>query len=99
MLELLAAESLDKVTPAYYDKTLIGKYFRDDESAAMLDIIFSNRVYDLGWYYKLGLYNDEILYLVYQTDTDFASRYAKYESKALEDVARINDTFSQTLQK
>lgn len=97
VLEALAAESLDKVTPAYYDKTLIGKYFRDEESVAMLDIILSTRVYDLGWYYQLGLYNDEILYLVYEFDTDFASRYAKYETKALEDVKRINTTFAENV--
>lgn len=97
VLEALAAESLDKVTPAYYEKTLIGKYFRDDESAAMLDIILSTRVYDLGWYYQIGKYNDEILYLVYESDTDFTSRYKKYESAALEDVRRINETFAKTM--
>ncbi|MDD4773424.1 MAG: hypothetical protein PHZ09_07440 [Eubacteriales bacterium] len=97
ILEALAAESLDKVTPAYYEKTLIGKYFRDDESIQMLDIILSTRVYDLGWYYQIGKYNDEILYLVYETDTDFASRYTKYEEIALNDVKRINETFAEIL--
>lgn len=95
ILEALAAESPDTVTSAYYEKTLIGKYFRDDESTAMLDIILSTRVYDLGWYYQIGKYNDEILYLVYESDTDFTSRYLKYESAALEDVRRINGTFAK----
>ena len=36
------------LTPAYYDITLKGKYSRDPESIAMLDLIFANRVVDLG---------------------------------------------------
>ncbi len=40
--------------PAYYEDTLQGSYFRDDESAAMLDIIFASRVYDVGIYYNVG---------------------------------------------
>lgn len=98
ILEALAAESLDKVTPAYYEKTLIGKYFRDDESIQMLDIILSTRVYDLGWYYQIGKYNDEILYLVYESDTDFTSRYTKYETIALDDIKRINETFAKNFE-
>ena len=97
ILEDLAYESMNLVTPAYYENTLIGKYFRDDESADMLDIILSTRVFDLGWYYQLGLYNDEILYMVYGEKNDWASRYAKYESKALEDAERINGLFSETI--
>ena len=36
------------LTPSYYDITLKGKYSRDPESIAMLDLIFANRVVDLG---------------------------------------------------
>ncbi len=97
VLEALAYESLNIVTPGYYEKTLVGKYMRDEESRDMLDIILSTRVFDLGWYYQLGLYNDEILYMVYAEKNDWASRYAKYESKALEDAARINALFAETI--
>ena len=97
VLESLAYESMKRVTPAYYDKTLIGKYFRDDESVEMLDIILKTRVFDLGWYYQLGLYNDEILYMVYAEKNNWASRYEKYESKALADTERINSAFEEFL--
>jgi len=46
--EALAYESISTVTPAFYDLTLKAKNTRDDESEAMLDIIFSNRNYDIG---------------------------------------------------
>lgn len=48
VLEALAYQGMELVTPAYYEKTLKGKYFRDDESSEMLDIILSTRVYDPG---------------------------------------------------
>ncbi len=54
IVEALNAESMYTLTPAYYDITLKTKSARDEESAAMLDIIFSSRVYDLGNLYGWG---------------------------------------------
>jgi len=48
ILESLNCESANLVVPAYYDISLKAKYSRDEESAAMLDLIFENRVVDLG---------------------------------------------------
>lgn len=42
------------ILPAYYDVVLQRKYTRDDESSAMLDIIFNSTVYDLGDLYNIG---------------------------------------------
>ena len=41
VLEAMAQGSLDTLTPAFYDICLNGKYIRDEESSAMLDIIFA----------------------------------------------------------
>jgi hypothetical protein len=54
VLEALAAESRYTLQPAYYDVALTRKYMRDEESEAMLDIIFSTRVYDIGSIYGFG---------------------------------------------
>ena len=48
LLEVLQYFSAKKVIPAYYDQVLKYKYARDEESSAMLDIIFTHRVVDLG---------------------------------------------------
>jgi len=48
ILEALCAESLNTLTPAYYEMTLKRKASRDSESAAMLDLILENRVFDMG---------------------------------------------------
>jgi hypothetical protein len=42
------------VTPAYYEVTLKSRAAKDDDSAAMLDLIFGNVVYDLGIMYNFG---------------------------------------------
>ena len=52
IIEALAAESMYTLTPAYYEITIVNKTIRDEGSAEMLDIILTNRIYDLG-----GIYN------------------------------------------
>jgi ABC-type glycerol-3-phosphate transport system substrate-binding protein len=51
ILEALCAESFKSVKPVYYDTMLKTKISRDEESGEMLDIIFANRVYDMGYLY------------------------------------------------
>lgn len=51
ILEALCAESYKAVKPVYYDTMLKTKVSRDDESGEMLDIIFANRIYDMGYLY------------------------------------------------
>ena len=94
ILEALAAESYHTVTPAYYEKTLVDKYIRDEESEEMIDIILSSHVYDLGWFYLVGKYCDEVLFMWMQKDEDMTSRYQRREKVAVRDVERINDAFA-----
>ncbi len=47
-LELMSEYSYQKVTPAYFDTVLKGKYIRDDESAHMLDLIMEGAWYDFA---------------------------------------------------
>ena len=46
--EAMACASLNEVIPVYYDEVLKSKYTRDENSTAMLDLIYGNRFYDLG---------------------------------------------------
>ena len=90
--EVLASESYD-LTEAYYDKTLKGKTTRDEESSAMLDIIFANRVYDLGWYFQFGGYNEGVMNQFRQYKNDFASAYKTSEKAANKVIQKTNDAF------
>lgn len=53
VLEAMAQGSTDTLTPAFYDICLNGKYVRDQESSAMLDIIFAHcrieNAMSFGW--------------------------------------------------
>lgn len=54
-LEALAYYGQETLTPEYYDRTLKYKRFPDDEEASeMLDIIFRNRLYDIGTVLNFG---------------------------------------------
>ena len=55
-LEMYCLLSQKLVKPAYYEITLMTRSIQDQESSEMLDIIFSNRVYDMAAYFgDLGL--------------------------------------------
>ncbi|MBO4453146.1 MAG: extracellular solute-binding protein [Clostridia bacterium] len=53
-LEAMAYYGRKMVTPEYYDRTLKYKRFQDDDSTDMLEIIFSNRTYDLAGVFNFG---------------------------------------------
>ncbi|MBR4961943.1 MAG: extracellular solute-binding protein [Clostridia bacterium] len=46
ILEAMSADSLNNLTPAYYEVCLTDKYVRDQESVEMLDLILSSAVMD-----------------------------------------------------
>ncbi len=54
ILECLAGKGKEIIMPAYYDVSLKSRSARDSESAASLDIIFANRMYDLGVVFNWG---------------------------------------------
>lgn len=74
--ECLAAESKNTLTPAFYEISLQGKVLRDNESEAMLDILFANKVYDMGYLYQIGGMNSIIYDLAKAKSTDFQSTLA-----------------------
>ncbi len=91
--EAMAYHSKEIVTPAYYDRTLVGRHVQDPESEETLEIIFANRIYDLGLFYKIGTYGTQLGYLLRDKSTDFSSMYKKFETAANTDLTRINGFF------
>ncbi len=80
--EALAYYGKQIVTPAYYDINLIGQSTRDEESSDMLDIIFDSLVFDIGYYYQIGPYNKQLIYMVRAYNTNFTSMYDTYKNSA-----------------
>ena len=93
--ELLAYRGKKLLTPAYYEKTLVGQYTRDEESAEMLDLIFATRTYDVGYYYALGNYKDLIGKMPIN-HMSLTTIYDTYRDAAERKMAAINEMFSQT---
>lgn len=93
IVECLANEGLYDLTEAYYEKTLKGKSARDQESQAMLDLIFANRVYDLGWFYQTGGYNESVMNLLRNYTNNMASMLKSSERAAEKILNRTNDAF------
>ncbi len=54
MLEAMAYHSMDTLTEQYYEINLKTKGARDEQSGPMIDMILSNRVCDLAYYYGWG---------------------------------------------
>jgi hypothetical protein len=97
ILEALAAESMYTLLPAYYDIALKGKYVRDEESEEMLDLIFATKVFDLGWIYQIGHYNEEIMNQLRNMRKDFTSMYERNFGRAERAIDRINEAFESIL--
>ena len=92
--ELLAHYGKKYLTPAYYEKTLYGKYIRDQESAEMLDIIFASHVFDVGIYYDIGGYFDAI-HDHFETRMSIATIYETYRPVAESKIQKINESFAK----
>ena len=93
VIECMAILSGKHVTPTYYELVLKRKTVRDEESAGMLDIIFSNRTYDLVNYYSdLGLAGTFQAAVTRGTNS-FASNYSKSAAKAEKRLKRLINDF------
>jgi len=92
ILEALAAESRYTLQPAYYDVVLARKYTRDEESEEMLDIIFSNRIYDIGATYAFG---DAFIGYINLANgrTHVTTYFERTEPRMERDIERIADIF------
>lgn len=98
ILEVLAAESVSTVSVAFYDRCLDGKIMRDEESAAMLDIIFENKVFDLGLIFNIGTFKDKIIALEKKGSTDVASLFASIEKTAQKNLEKLLEDYAERAQ-
>jgi len=95
IVEMMAAESADTIIKAYYDINLKTKLARDDESVAMLDLLFAERLYDIGiafnWNNIQGFYQD----VVRSASFNFASLYETKAEKTMSEMQKTIDLFSE----
>jgi len=93
ILEVMSYLSHETVRPAVYDNTLQQKGARDEESMAMLDLIYSSIYFDLNEIQNFGgscaLLRD---YTFFGTG-DFVSGYERIKEKTEKEIADLVDAY------
>ena len=92
IVEALCAESQYTLLPAYYDISLKTKFARDNESSEMLDLIFANRLYDIGHIYDWGSMTAFFYDTFHKGTNTIASYWEKNET-------RMNSALEKTIAK
>lgn len=97
IMQALAVEGENILTPAYYEKSLVGQGTRDEESSEMLPIIFGNRIVDLGYISSSGELSSicaSVITIVQDGDAGQLSRYwQRNKSKVEMDLNEIVEQF------
>ena len=95
-IETMAILSSESVIPTYYELVLKRKTIRDEESAQMLDIIFSNRIYDLACFYEqiglMHIFQGAVNAKTNSYSSKYSSAAKKAEKELIRIVRRIEDT-------
>ena len=97
IIDALAAESKNELTPAYYEKTLQGKVSRDEESSASLDVIINSIRYDIGYLGGWGI--GSMLYTMADSyNTDLTSQYKKSDKVITKSMERTIKKLMESLE-
>lgn len=88
--ELLGYINKYSVMPEFYNKQLMVKVARDDESADMLDIIYDNIVLDFG----VTLSFSSMAHNIIKENENFTSYYEKNEPSWLKTITDYSEAFS-----
>lgn len=95
IIDAFARKGKELVRVAFYDITLKDKASRDEESKAMLDLIFSHLVYDVAFFFNFGDIGNLANTMMSSKKTDLASVYAKYEKKINADMEKFIDKVAE----
>ena len=95
LTEALAYESGATLMPAFYDLCLTSKVLRDNESEGMLDIIFNNKVYDIGYIYGIGTLPSMLNSLVSSKKADFVSQFEKSQGSIEKALEKFIDNYDK----
>ena len=95
VLEALASSSYYRVKPVLYDNILKVRTARDEDSEEMIDIIFADRVFDMGYSYMLPGYGAFMRELMDKKSVNVASTWEKNETSAKRQLDKIVDSYQQ----
>ncbi|MCL2814136.1 MAG: hypothetical protein FWD23_06005, partial [Oscillospiraceae bacterium] len=93
ILDAMAYHGRKMIKPAYYDVCLQRKYTRDEDSSAMLDIIFSSTVYDIGRVFAIGGYLDALCDTIKKSQNTVMSTYDKLQGKIEKELSKLIESY------
>jgi hypothetical protein len=89
VIEALSYESYVNLVPIYYDTIITTKFTRDEESAAMLDIIYNSRVFDFAYVYDNWNLAFAFSNMLDAKNANFASFYEKKEKAEITQLDKV----------
>lgn len=94
--DVLCAESYYTLRPAYYEIAVKDKYIRDEPSVKMLDMIFANRVYDIGILYEIGGLVNTLCGQFTERNTSVESTYTSLEKGIDHSIEKFLEAIENT---
>ena len=91
IMQAYAILSHQYVKPAYYDIMLTSRNIHDSDSAEMMDLMFSNRVYEMSFYFTTFGFFELFKSATNDNSDSFSSKYsstAKSFDKKLKTILR-----------
>ena len=98
IVEALAYYGKQLLTPAYFEKTLVGREMRDEDSEEMLYVIFDNRVYDVGLIYNVGNLKNILTNCLSGRKNNISSQWNTYKKPAERNAKTINEELAKISQ-
>ncbi len=89
VLETMAYYSQEMVTPAVYEITLQGKVSRDENSAKILDIIYSSAAFDFVTAFNFANSGNVLREMVTGDQQNFVSGYARIKKPAQAELNKV----------
>ena len=80
--EALAYESMFTLSPAFYDVFLDEKILRDEESLAVVDLMFASKKYDFDWHLDITELDMNVKSMVQKSKNSLVSTIASAERKS-----------------
>lgn len=97
IIQAFAEGSYKYMRPAFFGNVLYNKCLQDEESQNILEMIHSNKVYDIGFSFDSKKVMPYIIteVVIKKKSTDFVSFYEKHADKAQADFDTIYDFYTQ----
>lgn len=91
-LDAMGHYAQEYITPAFIDYSIMDKAVRDEDSANMINMIYDNQVFDVGYVFNWGSITGDMSNMVKNSQNNWASGWA-------EDASETETAFAETIKQ